>query len=174
MPARWGRAARDENLCAGPSATPALDPAGELLYTLSSDGDLNCWDTREAGRRVWGLNLYNTHAVTQRPDAGGGVRDYGYTTSPLVYGNWVSLQSGHPRWACLPGLAAASLRGPGDRQVPLGRRFGDDGSCLVTSDGRLVVCGNEALALAETEPRAGGQLYARDAQGNLLCFTLVP
>lgn len=315
----------DENLYAGPSATPTFDAASGLLYSLSIDGDLNCWNTREGGRRVWGLNLYDTYGVPQRPDVGGGARDYGYTTAPLVYGNWVIVEvgategslmafdkaSGHREWVSqcqdpaghtggpvtmmvqgVPCVAVLTLRNllvarldkdhegatvatypwqtsyansiatpavSGDiviltsgynqsRTVALwitlqgvsllweqryyskvcspviyeghlylawlqlrcadlatgklrwsGGRFGDDGSCLVTADGRLVVCGSGALALVETEPRAAGKytelasrsltakppwwphvalaegrLYAKDAQGNLLGLTVGP
>lgn len=84
----------DEGSYSGPSATPAYDPVTGLLYTLSIDGDFNCWNTREGGRRVWGMNLYDTYKVPQRPDVGGGVRDYGYSTAPLIYGDWVIVEVG--------------------------------------------------------------------------------
>ncbi len=72
----------DEKFYSGPTATPELD-AGRL-YTLSADGDLHCWD---AGRKVWGLNLYDAYRVEQRPHVGAERRDYGYITAPLVQGD---------------------------------------------------------------------------------------
>lgn len=84
----------DEGYYGGPSASPEYDRQTGYLYTLSIDGDLNCWDTAAGGRRIWGLNLHDAHAVTRRPDAGGGQRDYGYTTAPLVHGGWVLVQAG--------------------------------------------------------------------------------
>lgn len=79
----------DENAYAGPSATPEYDPETGFLYTLSTDGDLNCWDTRDRGRRLWGVNLYAAYGVKQRPEVGrrGTQRDYGYITAPLVHGD---------------------------------------------------------------------------------------
>jgi outer membrane protein assembly factor BamB len=80
-----------------------------------------------------------------------------------------------------------------------GRDFGDTASCLVTSDGRLIVWGRRGdLALVETADRspekytelarerqiletdvwphivlAGGRLYCKDRDGNMKCFVLV-
>lgn len=78
----------DEDAYSGPSATPEYDPQTGYLYTLSADGDLNCWDTQDRGRKVWGVNLYTTYGVKQRPEVGraGTHRDYGYITAPLVRG----------------------------------------------------------------------------------------
>ncbi len=84
----------DENLYAGPQSTPEFDAATGYLYTLGLDGDLNCWSTREDGRRVWGMNLYETFAVPRRPDVGGDRRDYGYTTSPMVHGDLLLAEVG--------------------------------------------------------------------------------
>ena len=93
---RYGRhATGDEGLYEGPTATPEFDPATSLLYTLSVDGHLNCWDTRDVGRRVWGLNLYDEFKVPQRPKVGRqGRRDYGYTAAPLVHGDWLLVEVG--------------------------------------------------------------------------------
>ena len=84
----------DEGLYGGPSATPEFDRETGYLYTLSIDGDLNCWDTGDEGRQVWGQNLYDAYGVPRRPDAGGGQRDYGYTTAPLAYGEWLIVEVG--------------------------------------------------------------------------------
>ncbi len=94
---KWGRFhAGDESLYRGPSSTPEFDPETGLLYTLSIDGDLNCWDTRRGGERIWGLNLYDSFGAGQRPKVSGGLRDYGYTTSPLVRGEWLIVEVGAP------------------------------------------------------------------------------
>lgn len=95
---RYGRVATgDQNMYSGPSTCPELDERTGLLYTLSTDGDLNCWDTRSAGRKRWGLNLYEKYGVKQRPVATARkntLRDYGYTSAPLVFGDWVVVEVG--------------------------------------------------------------------------------
>jgi outer membrane protein assembly factor BamB len=93
--ARGRYATGDQELYAeGPLSSPEYDATTGLLYTLSIDGDLNCWDTRNQGKRIWGFNLYDRFGMTQRPVTGGEVRDYGYTTSPFVYGSWLILEVG--------------------------------------------------------------------------------
>jgi outer membrane protein assembly factor BamB len=88
----------DEGLYSGPSSTPEFDPETKLLYTLSSDGDLNCWDTSAKGKKVWGLNLYETYKVQRRPKlTRAPQRDYGYTSSPLVHGSWLLVEVGSSR-----------------------------------------------------------------------------
>lgn len=87
-------AAGDRGSYSGPSSTPEYDLETGRLYTLSLDGDLNCWDAAGGGRRVWGMNLYERYGVKRRPDVGKGVRDYGYTTSPLVHGDRVIVEVG--------------------------------------------------------------------------------
>jgi len=84
----------DEGAYDGVSSTPEYDAATGWLYTLSTDGDLNCWDVRAGGERRWSLNLYGAFAVPKRPEVGGAWRDYGYTSSPLVYGDWVIVEVG--------------------------------------------------------------------------------
>lgn len=85
----------DEGLYSGTSSTPEFDPETGLLYTLSTDGDLNCWDTHDKGRKVWGINLYDQYDVQQRPKIGRqSLRDYGYTSSPLVYGDSLIVEVG--------------------------------------------------------------------------------
>lgn len=93
---QFGRKALgDQNQYAGPSSTPEYDAATGHLFTLSIDGDLHCWDTRKGGAKVWGLNLHAKYKVAQRPQVGqSGHRDYGFTTSPLVYGNWLLIEVG--------------------------------------------------------------------------------
>lgn len=85
----------DQGLYSGPSASPAYDARTGYLYTLSADGDLNCWDSAKQGRRVWSVNFYGTYGVKQRPLVGSRkLRDYGYTTSPLVHGDWLIAEVG--------------------------------------------------------------------------------
>lgn len=85
----------DQGLYSGPSASPTFDPQTEFLYTLSTDGDLNCWDTNNRGRRIWNVNFYDRYHVVQRPLVGGRkLRDYGYTASPLIQGDWLIAEVG--------------------------------------------------------------------------------
>lgn len=93
---QYGRLATgDEGLYSGSTSTPEYDADTGLLYTLSCDGDLNCWDTSQRGRRVWSKNLYDEYQVARRPKVGrSGRRDYGYTTAPLVSGDWLVVEVG--------------------------------------------------------------------------------
>ena len=85
----------DKERYAGPTSTPEYDPETGYLYTLSSNGDLNCWSTERHGDRVWGVNLYDKFNVQKRPRVGrSGSRDYGYTTSPLVLGDQLIVEVG--------------------------------------------------------------------------------
>jgi outer membrane protein assembly factor BamB len=314
-------AVADQGFYKGPSATPTYDLATDRLYTLSTDGDLICWDVRSQGTVRWRRSLHEICQTSQRPDVGGGIRDYGCTTSPLLHGDWVIVeaggadgnlvafdkQSGEVRWRSqcadpaghtggltpltvgnIPCVAVLTLRNvvavrldPGQvgktlatfpwqtnygnniptpasqgnclvvtsgqnqshtmrlEVTPQGIRplwespkqasvcspviyhgrvylvrgevqcldyesgkalwsgglFGDDSSCVVTCDSRLVVFGNRKLALVDTAGRspdqyhelalrpdigrayswphvavAGGRLYAKDSPGHLYCF----
>jgi len=95
---KYGRhATGDEGLYAGITATPEADAETGLLYTLGVDGHLACWHAAD-GRTVWSLNLYDAYRAQQRPRIGrSGRRDYGYTTSPLVHGNWLVVEVGGER-----------------------------------------------------------------------------
>jgi outer membrane protein assembly factor BamB len=87
----------DKGIYAGPSSTLEYDPQTGLLYTLSIDGDLNCWNANARGKRVWGFNLYEKYGVKRRPNVGRSrrmLRDYGYTSSPLVHGNALIVEVG--------------------------------------------------------------------------------
>jgi outer membrane protein assembly factor BamB len=85
----------DKGLYSGPSASPTFDSKKGLLYTLSTDGDLNCWDSASGGKRVWNVNFYEEYKVPQRPLVGRRrLRDYGYTASPLVHGDWIIAEVG--------------------------------------------------------------------------------
>jgi len=88
----------DEGLYSGPSSTPEYDPPTKLIYTLGSDGDLHCWDAAAEGKKIWSTNLYDTYKVKQRPQlTRAPMRDYGYTSSPLVHGDWLLVEIGSSR-----------------------------------------------------------------------------
>lgn len=94
-PAYGRRSIGDEGLYSGPTSTPEYDAETGYLYTLSCDGDLVCWSTRDEGRKIWAFNLYVRYDVARRPKHGrSGQRDYGYTTAPLVFGDWVIVEVG--------------------------------------------------------------------------------
>ena len=84
----------DEGAYGGPSATPTFDPQTGLLYTLGIDGDLRCWNTRASGRLVWAMNFHETYRIRQRKSVGGGRRDYGHTSSPLIHGDLLIVEVG--------------------------------------------------------------------------------
>jgi hypothetical protein len=87
----------EESYQDGPQACPEYDEESGYLYTLGIDGDLNCWDTRKGGARVWGFNLYDRFGAKQRPNTGGGVRDYGYSMAPIVAGKQLIVEVGAPQ-----------------------------------------------------------------------------
>jgi outer membrane protein assembly factor BamB len=94
-PKHGRHATGDKGRYSGPSSTPEYDPATGLLFTLSIDGHLHCWDAKTGGKR-WAVNLYDAYRAPQRPNVGGGKRDYGYTTAPLAHGEWVVVEVGSP------------------------------------------------------------------------------
>lgn len=93
---QYGRRSEgDKGLYSGPSASPTFDLETGYLFTLSTDGDLICWDARQDGRRVWGVNFYDRFDVAQRPLVGSRrLRDYGYTAAPLIHGDWLIAEVG--------------------------------------------------------------------------------
>ena len=97
----YGRRSKgDKDFYKGPSATPEYDASSGLLFTLSIDGDLNSWDTQSAGKRKWGINLYDTYKIPQRPQVTkrkGSHRDYGYACAPFVLRDWVIVEAGDPQ-----------------------------------------------------------------------------
>jgi len=93
---KYGRhATGDEAFYFGPSSTPEFDAATGFIYTLSTDGHLQCLDTRRDGAQVWEMNLYDRYGVGRRPRVGrSGQRDYGYTSSPLLLGEQLIVEVG--------------------------------------------------------------------------------
>ena len=86
----------DEGAYGGPSSTPTFDKFTGLIYTLSVDGDLRCWDARKGGALVWKLNFHDKYKVRRRPHSGGGTRDFGYPTSVLIRGQTLLVEAGAP------------------------------------------------------------------------------
>ncbi len=78
----------------GPSATPTFDKTTGRIYTLSVDGDLRCWNTKQNGRLLWAVNLYDKYKSPQRPFVGENRRDFGFTSSPLIRGELLILEVG--------------------------------------------------------------------------------
>ncbi len=93
---RYGRKSDgDKGLYSGVSSTPEMDTATGLLYTLSTDGHLNCWDTRSQGKHIWGISLYDQYTIPMRARVNRSARrDYGFTSSPLVHGDWLIVEVG--------------------------------------------------------------------------------
>ena len=87
----------DESAYGGPSSTPTFDKSTGMIYTLSIDGDLRCWDTRKGGTLVWKLNFYDKYKVPRRPHVGGGRRDFGYPGSVLIRGETMLVEVGSPK-----------------------------------------------------------------------------
>ena len=95
-PARYqGRLrAGDTSAYGGPLATPSFDAATGYIYTLGVDGQLACWAGRNGGRRIWARALHDDFKIAQRPNLGKGLRDYGFTCSPLICGGLLIVQVG--------------------------------------------------------------------------------
>jgi outer membrane protein assembly factor BamB len=66
----------------GARATPFID--NDRVYTYGRSGDLVCWNLID-GKMLWHKNV---------GDSGGVEPDWGYSSSPLVYGNKVIVQAG--------------------------------------------------------------------------------
>lgn len=94
---QYGRhALGDQGMYGGPTSTPEYDPDTKLLYTLSTDGELICHDAGASGKKKWSVNLYDAHKMPRRPKVGTGgqQRDYGYTSSPLIFNDWLLVEAG--------------------------------------------------------------------------------
>ena len=82
----------------GPGATPTLD--GDLVYVLSKSGKLSCLMAQD-GKEVWSKSF--------RHDFKGNMPTWGYSASPLVYGDSL---------ICLPCTKGAAL-------IALNKKTGD-------------------------------------------------
>ena len=88
-------AAGDQRRYGGPTSSPEYDPDSGLLFTLGADGELRAWRiANDKGALAWRKNLYEEYGVAQRPKTGAGLRDYGYTTAPLVVGGVLLVEVG--------------------------------------------------------------------------------
>ena len=109
---RYGRhATGDQGFYEGPSSTPAHDPTTGWLYTLGTDGELRAWNGRAGGAPQWRLNLYDEFDVPRRPqvtERPNTLRDYGYTTAPLVWQDWLLVEVGCPQLGTVAALDKAS------------------------------------------------------------------
>lgn len=96
QPARYQGRLRtgDTDAYGGPSATPTVDPANGRIFTLGADGTLTAWNLRDGGRPLWSLDLHGEAAVRQRPDVGGGTRDFGFTSAPRLHGGTLLVEAG--------------------------------------------------------------------------------
>lgn len=176
-PARYqGRHRRgDLQRYGGPSSTPTFDPETSNLYTIGIDGEFSCWNTRDGGKLRWGMNLYDRYGVGQRPNAGGGTRDFGFVASPLVHGDVVIVEvgddegtlmafdrrTGERRWASDYARPAGHTGGP----VPI-RMAGED--CVAALS-------LEYLVVIRAEPPNAGRTLLRHAwQTHFACNIPTP
>ena len=100
-PQHGRHAVGDQNFFRGVTGTPEYDPVSERLFTLSCDGQLSAWDvaTGKKGQPLWSRNLYDDYGIEQRPQITrkkNTRRDYGYTSSPLAFGDNVIVEVGDP------------------------------------------------------------------------------
>ncbi len=94
-PERGRFATGDEGLYGGPSSTPEFDSATGLIFTLGNDGDLRCWNTKDGLKPVWNVTFYDRYQIQQRPKVRRSpLRDYGFTSSPLVIGEELIVEVG--------------------------------------------------------------------------------
>jgi outer membrane protein assembly factor BamB len=70
----------------GPRSTPTIE--GDRVYAFSGSGDLSAFDAA-TGRRIWSVNVVQTF--------GGSTPYWGYSESPLIYGDRIVLNAGGRR-----------------------------------------------------------------------------
>ena len=127
---KFGRFAKgDQGMYRGATATPEFDTDTGLLFTLSCDGTLNAWNTNKAGARFWSLNLYDKFDIPRRPQITkrkNTLRDYGYTTAPLVYRDWVIVEVGDRNRGCIKAFDkwSGELRWQSQNRDPAGHTGG--------------------------------------------------
>lgn len=95
---KYGRfAVGDQGIYSGACSTPELDAATGLLFTLGTDGALSAWDTKQNGKPVWSINIYDRYKAQRRPEVAvrkKTQRDYGYVSSPLAISGQLIVEVG--------------------------------------------------------------------------------
>lgn len=82
---------------AGPRATPTFHEG--RLYTVGANGRLNCLDAA-SGRRIWGVDMITSADVK--------VPDWGYASSPLIFGDLVIVTPGRPNGSAVQAFDRAT------------------------------------------------------------------
>jgi len=168
-------AAGDHRQYGGPHSTPTLNTETGLLYTLGLDGELRCWNTRDGGKSVWRLALHDWFDIKTRPNVGGGQRDFGFTASPLLYGEWVIIEVGDARDGTLAAFdqRTGEMAWQSDYKGPAGHSAGP---AIVKIDGRdmLALLALRQLAIIELTPKSGKTYATFDWQTDWSCNIAVP
>ncbi len=123
------RATGDQRMYRGTTATPELDEKSGMLFTLGCDGDLHAWDAGAGGKKLWHRNLYDDFDVPRRPQITkrkNTLRDYGYTTAPFAFGDWVIVEVGDPKRGCVMGFdqRTGEVRWKSENRDPAGHTGG--------------------------------------------------
>ncbi len=147
----------DQGRYGGPNSTPAYDAGTGYLFTLGIDGDFRCWDAARGGKLVWAKNLYDEYRVPQRPNAGGGKRDFGFCSAPLPHGEVVILDVGGPA-----GLVMGFEKTTGKqrwRSQSAELAGSNSGPALITVGGAECVAslGLRALVITRIDPGGAGR-----------------
>ena len=144
-------------------STPTID--GDLLYTLGSDGDLACVETK-TGKIRWTKNL--------RKEFEGKPGEWAYAESPLVDGNVVIITPGGPT-ATLAALNKKTGAVIWKSAVPGGDAAGYASAIIVQAAGRKQYVQLLAKGLVGVDAKTGQFLwrYADVAKGPAQYFTPV-
>ncbi len=159
----------------GPHATPTLNVQTGLLYTMGLDGELRCWNTRDGGRAVWRLALHDRFDVKRRPLTGGRQRDFGFTTSPVLYGPWVIVEVGDSRDGTLAAFdqRTGKIAWQSEYKEPAGHSAGPT---VVRIDGRdmLALLALREMVIVELAPAPGRTYATFDWQTDWACNIAAP
>ena len=144
-------------------STPTID--GDLLYTLGSDGDLACLETK-SGKIRWTKNL--------RTEFGGQPGEWAYAESVLVDGDVVVVTPGGPQ-ATLAALNKKTGQVIWKSAVPGGDQAGYASSIIVQAAGRKQYVQLLSKGLVGVDAKTGQFLwrYADVAKGPAQYFTPV-
>jgi outer membrane protein assembly factor BamB len=125
----------------GSRATPAID--NDRVYTFGRSGDLVCWNLTD-GKILWHKNVV---------EIGGEEPDWGHSSSPLVFGNKVIVQSGGKA------LAAAYDKITGEVLWTSGKGVaGYAAANIYTADSTILLFSGEALS--EVDPENGSIFWS--------------